>query len=399
MDSPVHMGAIFLGSTIFNVLYWGFAFLRMGTTGLTAQAYGAENDQECSKCFWQATIVALVSGAIIIALQYPILDIALSLLNPTTEVIEDTGIYFLIRVWAAPAALLLYVLNGWFFGMQNARYPLYITILVNVLNLALNLFFVFGLDMRSDGVAYGTLLAQYGGLAFALGLLAYSYQEIIRKVVLAELKKLSAYSRFFSVNSDIFIRSILLNLTFAFFTAKSADTNPTLLAANGILLQLVFLFSYAVDGFAFAAESLVGKFFGAGDPKSLRKVIKHLFAWGCGFGTLFCGVYLLFASPIIRLYTDNELVVQEALIYIPWVVLLIVPSVLAFIWDGVYIGATSSRAMRNNMLLACLGFFFPVFFLLEAHWQNHALWLALCIFMLVRGLGLSFLSKNYIYAT
>ncbi len=397
MDSPVHMGAIFVGSTIFNAIYWAFAFLRMGTTGMTAQAFGAKDSKEIARCFWQAAAVALCAGLVLILLSKAIEVLAIYLMDPAAEVIDPTLAYFRIRILAAPAALLLYVFNGWFFGMQNARYPLYLTLVVNLLNIGLNFFFVLGLGMKSEGVAYATLAAQYCGLLGGLALIFFNYQDEIKHFAFQELGKLKAYTRFFNVNSDIFVRSVMLNLTFVYFAAKSSQVDPVLLAANGILLQLIFLFSYAVDGFAYAAESLTGRFIGARDRLSLSSLIRYLFRWGAAFSILYILTFALFTNFILGLYTTDLAVVDRALQFFPWVLLLTVPSVVAFLWDGIYIGATASGAMRNNMLMATLLFFFPVFFLLKSSLGNHALWAALMAFMTVRALGLTVLAKRYIY--
>ncbi len=396
-ESPIYIGAVVVGGTIFNVLYWGFIFLRMGTTGMTAQAYGQKDDKASAQVLAQAATVALAGAVLLILSQVFIEWLSLYLMAPTEEVIDYTKEYFRIRIWAAPATLGLYVLNGWFLGMQNARYPMIITILVNLLNVVLNIALVNGMGMKSDGVAYGTLMAQYGGLTLALSLLVYSYRPILQEISTKLITEGAALVRFFNVNRDIFIRSICLNLVFAYFTAKSAQVDALILAANGILIQYLMIFSYAVDGFAYAAESIIGRYFGAKDMSKLKVSIQYLFYWSFAFASGFAILYGLGGEWLLSLFTSDQAVIDTAMKYVYWLVVLAIPAAAAYIWDGIYVGATASKAMRNTMLLASVIFFFPVYLLLESSIGNHALWLALVTFMLARAFSMWYLAKRYIY--
>ena len=303
LSEVYYIGAVAVGSMIFNFVYWGFGFLRMGTTGLTAQAYGNENQSEMFSILIRALLVALVCSLFIILLQFPIVKFSLFLVQASADVEQHAGIYFKIRIFAAPATLSLYAIQGWFLGMQNARFPLYIMLLVNVVNIIGSLFFVIGLGMNSDGVALGTVIAQYTGLLFSGFLLLKFYGYPRNQFDWAKILHLDELKRFFTLNFDIFIRTLLLIFAFSFFTAKSAEICDGILAANTILLQLWMLFSYGIDGFAFAAESLVGKFIGAKSESDTKTIIKMIFYWGIGLGIIFTIIFLAFGKPCL-LYTS-----------------------------------------------------------------------------------------------
>lgn len=397
LDSAYYLGAIALGSVMFNFIYWGFGFLRMGTTGLTAQAYGRQDVAACTHTFSRALLVAAGGGTLLILLQWPLAEVGFWLLEGDQEVTQLAREYFFIRIWAAPASLGLYAFHGWFLGMQNARYPMVLTLWVNLANILFNLWLVLGLGMRSDGLALGTVLAQYAGLVAAIGLFALRYQPYLLHRSWQAIWDATALREFFSVNSDIFVRTICLVFAFGFFTSKSASIDPLTLAANQILLQYFHLMAYGVDGFAYAAESLVGRFLGANDRARLKEAIRWLFRWGVGLGLVFAALYLLAGEPLLRLFTDQVPVIQTAQPYLGWMSLISVLGAIAFIWDGIYIGATATRPMRNTMLLATLGVFLPVFYLVFPSWQNHGLWLAMTVFMGVRSLFLGGLAARSIY--
>ncbi|MCB0750302.1 MAG: MATE family efflux transporter, partial [Ignavibacteriae bacterium] len=263
LDSPVYLGAIALGSIIFNFIYWGFGFLRMGTTGLTAQAIGANNNKEVSAILARSLFISIFIGLVLIVLQFPISQIGFYLINGSKDVEFFAKEYFYIRIFAAPATLSLYAFHGWFLGVQNAKYPLYVTLLVNVLNIILNLIFVFEFGMKADGVALGTVISQYIGVLFSLLLIKKSYKNSLNFQHFNSIFQRDKFEKFFKVNLDIFLRTLLLIFTISFFTAKSAEMNDIILAANFILMQLWMIIAYGVDGFAFADESLVGKYIGS----------------------------------------------------------------------------------------------------------------------------------------
>ena len=269
LDEVYYLGAIALGGMIFNFIFWGFGFLRMGTTGITAQAFGEENKTESVMTLVRALLVAGVFSFLILLLQGWIADLSFWLVEASSEVERYTKIYFDIRIFTAPATLGLYAINGWFLGMQNARYPMIVTVILNLLNIILDVFFVYSLNMNVDGVAWGTLIARYVGLVIAIGLLLVKYKSWLNAYMREKILELEPLKKFFSVNRDIFIRTLCLIFTFSFFTAKSAEFGNVILAANTILLQLWMIVSYGVDGFAFAAESLIGRLKGSGENDKL----------------------------------------------------------------------------------------------------------------------------------
>lgn len=396
LGSEIYIGAISLGSVIFNFIYWGFGFLRMSTSGFTAQAFGEKNKNEAITILIRALLLTLSISVIILLLQAPIAWGSFKIIGGSPEVETLANEYFRIRIWAAPAALSLFVFSGWFLGMQNARYPMIIAILVNVVNILLSVFFVFGLKMKSDGVALGTVISQYAGLITAIILLLRKYRGMLPLVTKAGVLDLKFLTNFFKVNSDIFIRSFCIILVFTFFTSKSASINDTVLAVNSILLQFLMFFSFFIDGFAFAGEALVGKFIGAKEINNLKKVVKLLLYWGLGLAIIFTVLYLSGTNLILKLLTSQENVIESAQKFLFWVVLIPVASVGSFIWDGIYIGATASRAMRNSLLVSTFLIFAPVYYFLNPVWNNHALWMGMLLFMFSRGVILSLLYKRTI---
>lgn len=385
LKSEVYIGAIALGGVIFNFIYWGFGFLRMSTSGFAAQAFGQSSQTETINVLARALAVAVFTGLIILALQYPIAWAGFNLIGGSDEVKTLAREYFLIRIWAAPAALSLFVFSGWFLGMQNARYPMIIAISANVANILLSVFFVFGLNMKSDGVALGTALSQYIGLILALLLFLKKYSHLVPFIQSGRIFNMKRLTEFFRVNADIFIRSFCIILVFTFFTSESASTNDTILAVNSLLIQLLLFFSFFIDGFAFAGEALVGKFVGARQKPELKKVIKLLFVWGIGLAAVFTFIYLFGINFILGLLTSQPDLIKSAQPFVIWVIFIPLASFGSFIWDGIYIGATASAAMRNTLLAATFLIFAPVYFLLNQAMQNHALWLAMVLFMFARG--------------
>ena len=396
LPSAVYIGAVAVGSMIFNFVYWGFGFLRMGTTGLTAQAYGKNDSNETGILLQRALFVAFISGAALIVLQYVIATVSFALISATPEVEAKARIYFFIRIYAAPATLGLYAIHGWFLGMQNARFPLIVTVTVNVLNLLFDVLFVLGLGMTSDGVALGTVLAQYLGLAVSLYLLWRSYRPYLRRYPLASILAIEPLKHFVKVNRDIFIRTLSLIFVFSFFTAQSAALGDGPLAANSILIQLWMFFSYGIDGFAFAAESLVGKYLGAGERRSLIKTVRQIFIYGLGLGFVFTLVYWVFKDTLPLLFTDQKDVLLLIRRLIIWTILAPPISAVCYIWDGIFIGATATRALRNAMLLCTFLIYLPLHYALVPVWQAQGMWLALLVFMAARGVSLSLLSKKYL---
>lgn len=385
LESELYIGAISLGGTIFNFIYWGFAFLRMGTSGMTAQEYGRKNTKETMAILLRALLVGIAGSVAIVIMQYPIAELSFALIEGSTEVEQLAREYFYIRIWAAPASLALFALTGWFIGMQDARTPMYITIAINILNIALNLWLVIGQGMKSNGVAWATLIAQYVGFIAALIVIYFRYRNNIAEVQVNLIFRMNEFKRFFAVNTDIFIRMICIIFVFTFFNFRSAAINDTILAVNTVLMSFFMLFSFFADGFAYAGEALVGKYTGENNTKMRNKTIRYLFLWGISIGVLITVVYAIAGSNIMRLITDNQDVIQAAKPFMIWVIIIPVVSFASFIWDGIYIGATATKLMRNTMLFAAFGMFLPSYLILSEYYQNQALWVAFIIFMIGRG--------------
>ena len=385
-----HIGAIAVGSMIFNVMYWLCAFLRMGTSGITAQAYGNEEQGNGDKMqpgsrsvLSHALGLAIGIGVAIVLLQVPLRWLSFLLMQPTPDVAGLCLNYYNICIWGAPAVLGLYALTGWFVGMQDTRTPMIVAILQNVLNIAASLFFVIVLNMGIEGVALGTLLAQWMGFVMALiGLRAYG---VYRPYWSHEPHRPSLWGRFFSVNGDIFLRTLCLVAVNFYFTSAGAAQGALMLAVNTLLMQLFMLFSYFMDGFAYAGEALAGRYYGAQNRQALKEVIANLFRWGWIMVVLFTLVYWLGGTAFLRLLTSDAEVVQAAATYLPWVLLIPIAGMAAFIWDGVFIGVTFTRGMLVSCFLASVAFFL-LWFLLHAYWGNHALWAALIVYLAGRGI-------------
>lgn len=398
LESEVYIGAIAMGGLIFNFIYALFSFLRMGTSGFTAQAYGEDNRQEQMMMMARAMLFAIGGGLVMILLQTPISLLSFYLLDGSNQVEALAEEYYRIRIFAAPASLGILALSGWFTGMQNARSPMIIALVINIINIAANIGFVYGLGMKSDGVAWGTLIAQYSGLILGIWIWFRKYRGLAsfyRKEGLLDWNRLKL---FFKVNSDIIIRTLCLIFTFAYFTSESAKMGDTILAVNTVLLQYLFVFSYLTDGFAYAAEALVGRYTGAKDKASLKEAVKKLFIWGAGISLPFTMIYLFSGSFLLRLITNQAPVIEAASLYLLWIGLVPVVSFAAFIWDGVFIGATASAPMRNTLLISTLLIFLPGWFLLQGTLGNHGLWIAMLLFMFSRGFLLSLYAPKHIFS-
>jgi len=385
LSSELFIGAIALGTMIFNFIYWSFSFLRMGTSGFTAQAFGAKNRQEIVNILLRSLSVAIIAGLVIVALQNLILFLAFSFIDTSEQVKIYASEYFHIYIWAAPVVLGMYAMTGWFIGMQDSKTPMFISILVNIINITLSLIFVFVLKMEMKGVALGSLIAQLSGFALCLLVWNIKYKRLKPFLHLRFIKSLSDLIPFFKVNSDIFLRTICLIIVTTFFTSASAKMGDTLLAVNSMIMQLFILFSYMMDGFAYAAEALTGRFVGERNPTMLRLLIKRLFVWGTGLTLFFVLLYFLFSDNIIGFLTDKEIVVKTAKEYLGWVLLIPVAGFAAFLWDGIFVGMTASKQMRNSMFVAMVSFFI-IYFLFKSSMGNNALWFAFITYLAMRGI-------------
>jgi len=385
-DSAATIGALAIGVSIFNFIYWNCSFVRMGTSGLTAQAYGAGDLRECTNMLARAVVVAALMGLAMVTLQYPIGEGALWLLHGG----EMTRDYFYVRIWAVPAGILLFGLNGWYTGMQNALIPMCTAITVNVVHTLCSLWFVFGMDKGIVGIAYASVAAQWTGVTLSLALLALFYRRKLTAIDWSEVLDLRPLRTFFLINRDIILRTLCIVAVYTFFTGASARMeNPALLAVNTLLLQLFTLFSYMNDGFAYAAEALTGRFIGARDGRSLRRCLGRCLVWGTLISLLFVGIYIVWWRDLVGIFVDDAApnaseIVELAGRYIGWIILIPVASAMPFIMDGIMVGATETRVMRNSMFWATAAYF-AIYLAGYPLIGNNALWLAFTLFMFLRG--------------
>ncbi len=384
LGATAYIGAIAVGGLLFNILYWNFGFLRMGTSGLTSQAYGRKDKDAEIRVLVQAVSVGLFSALAMLILQYPIERLAFRLLDTSAEVEQYAVTYFRICIWGAPAVLAQYGFTGWFIGMQNSRYPMYIAIVMNVINIVCSSCFVFLFGMKVEGVAFGTVVAQYSGVMMALGLWYYNYKELRGRITFKGSLQLIAMRRFFAVNRDIFLRTLCLIGVTTFFTSTGARQGDVILAVNTLLMQLFTLFSYIMDGFAYAGEALSGRYVGACNLVQLKRAVKALFGWGVGLSLVFTLLYGIGGENFLRLLTNDTVVIETAGHYFYWVLAIPLAGFAAFLWDGILIGATATRFMLWAMLVAS-GSFFVIYYCFSGATNNHMLWLAFLVYLALRG--------------
>lgn len=393
LDSEEYIGAIALATIIFNFIYWNFSFLRMGTSGFAAQSYGAGDQKEIVNILLRSLAVAFIFGILIILLQRVILDISFFFVGGSPIIRQYAGDYFYIYIWAAPAILGTYALNGWYVGMQNAKVPMYVAIGVNIVNIALCFLFVYKFGMKIEGVALASVCAQYTGLFSSFIICNRQYKSLKKYINLNILKDITAFKPFFKVNSNIFLRTLALVAVTTFFMSASAKEGDDILAVNALLMQLFIFFSYMMDGFAYAAEALTGKFIGARNRKILKTLVKRLFLWGLVVASLFTLIYGLFTNGILSILTDKENIIALSRDYQLWTLFIPIASFSAFLWDGIFVGATASRQMRNSMLVAC-GAFFVLYFTFHNYYANNILWFAFIVYLALRGIVQSFMAPS-----
>lgn len=397
LGSEVHINAIAIGGVIFSFIYMSFGFLRMGTTGFTAQAFGQKNEKESVLIFSRSLLLAFSIAIMLLLFQELIISFGLQLLQSSTEVSFYAQQYYGIRIFAAPATLGLYAITGWFIGRQDTKTPLFLALLINFSNLGFSLLFIKVFGMKSDGVAWGTLLAQYLGFAGGLLIILARHRALFYLWRLKEMLYKSALKAYFHVNQDIFIRTLLLISNLSFFTAASARISDNILAINTLLFQFFLFFSYFIDGFANAAEALVGKYIGIGKKKEIKTVVNQLLRWGFFISIPFSLLFFLFGESLMYVLTDIPHLIAQAKPYFIWVSLIPILSFAAFIYDGIYVGATQAKAMRNSMFIASVLVYLPLYYLLRIPFENHGLWIAFIAFLAARGLLLFIWTKKYIY--
>lgn len=391
-----YISAIAVGSMIFNVMYWLLGFLRMGTSGMTSQAFGREDTMECIRILVRSLTIGLAFGLLFILTQSGLEWGLLRLMNTPEASWEYVTTYFQIVIWGAPAMLGLYSLTGWFIGMQDTRTPMVVAILQNLVNILASLSLVFVLGWGIAGVAAGTLLAQWIGFLVALlgawkrlhkvnclrigqGLGTDSWSRLVRV-----LSVKAAWINFFLVNKDIFLRTLCLIVVNFYFTSAGGKQGAMMLAVNTLLMTLFTIFSYVMDGFAYAGEALSGKYYGAGDKQGLHVTVRNLFQFGFLMAVVFTGLYMIGGTGFLHLLTDDAAVVEAARPYLPWACFIPVVGVTAFILDGVFIGLTDTKGMLFSTVMAMV-LFFIVYFVFRDWLANYALWLAFLSFLLMRG--------------
>ncbi len=391
--STTHLAALGVGAMIFTFLYGNFNFLRMGTTGLGAQAYGKDNNKELTYILLRAMMIAIVLGIILIIFQKSIIEAAVYLMNVESSYLSKVYDYFYIRIYAAPAILLIYVLMGWYFGLQNAYYPLLITIVINISNIIFSIYFVKVLHMGVLGAAYGTVIAQYIGLLLALVLLFF-YRDKFVSVNLKKLLQKKPLFSFLNININIFIRTVALTFVLAFFYAQAAKAGKETLSVMVLLLQFMIWMAFSIDGFANASESLVGKYYGQKQWNLFYKSIRYCFYWSGGFALLFALFYYVYGEFILSIYTNDHILIKNTLKYMNWVAFMPVISFPAFMWDGIFIGMMASVAMRNAVVLSTI-LFLIVFYLTKQIDYSWSLWFSFLLFFLFRGILQSWMFYKY----
>jgi len=389
--------AIGFGVMIFNFVYWGFGFLRMGMTGLTAQEVGRKDIAESYRLLFRGLIIAFVGALLLYIFKDYLLQFSLYLIATDAQVNIQVATYFNIRILAAPATIGLYAFIGWFMGKQNATIPMIITIAVNVLNAFLSYYLVVNKNMETEGVAWGTVAAQYIGLFMSVIFFFAYYRTALTKQAWENVLKTTALKKFIGVNSDIIIRTLCLIFALSFFKVMSAREGSLVGAANILLLEFTAIAAYGIDGFAFAVEAISGKYFGAKDKANFNKAVLYCFYWGLAFGGLYSVTFYFFGINILKVLTSQQEVIVTAADYLIWLVLFPILSVTPFIWDGVFIGVTASKAMRNTMLFATFLVFLPAYYCFQYYWGNHGIWLAFILFTVARGLSQSVLAKRVVY--
>lgn len=391
MGSAIFIAAIAVGGTMFNTMFWLFGFLRMGSSGLTAQAYGAGDRRGAQTVLARSLLLALLIGIAMIAAREPVCSLLFDLLDVDGTTASVARSYFMIVVWSAPAVLGLYSLTGWFVGMQDSRTPMWVSLFVDVFNIAASLMFVFLIRMRIEGVATGTLVAQWAGFLLALFLAVRKYGW--HKVGFRNL--IDGLPRFFRINSDIFLRTVCLVAVTLWFTRTGAMQGPVMLAVNALLMQLFTLYSFFMDGLAFASEALCGRYLGAGDRPMLLLSVRSLMGVGIILALVFTAVYVGCGEWVMEMLSSDRPVVELARHYSVWAMIVPLVGFGAFLWDGVFIGLTRTRMMLISMAAAMITFF-ALYYLLFPMLGNHGLWIAFLGYLLMRGVVLTIAGREYL---
>ena len=387
MGDTRYMAAIAVGSMVFNVIYWLFSFLRFGTGGMTAQAYGRSDTTECQHVLLRALIVCLLL-ALLLTLMWVV--------SPGAALEPTIRTYYDICIWGTFPSLALYALTGWFVGMQNTTLPMTVSILQNIINILLSLLFVYALGMKIEGVALGTLLAQWAGMLLAVIMLLWRYGDVWKRVRLRSTVRLGELRRFLSVNSNLFLRTLFLVAVNLYFIVVGARGGEEILSVNSVIMQMFILYTYVIDGFAYAAEALCGKYYGAGDRQGFRLAHRGIWQWSLLLTAAFTVAYAFGGNVLLHILTDDQRVYLAAQQYLPWAVLIPICGVAAFVIDGIFVGITETRGMLWGTFIGALGFFLVCNLDYLNHnlnlnhncelSTNHLLWLAFNLYLLLRGI-------------
>lgn len=388
LSSAHYLGAVAIGSMIFTFVFWGFGFLRMATTGLNAQAYGREDKIAMQAVLFQAIWLAILIAIALLAIQTPIRNLALWLVSSSVDVEKFAAIYFDIRIWSAPATLINYAIIGWLIGREASKAALLMVLVINVANIVLDLILVNLAGMTVDGVAWASVIAEYLGLLTGIILLSRYGVDLRAWQLARRWQNLRAGFRGLEVHGNFMIRTFVLILCFGFFTTQSARQGDIVLAANSVLLNFITFMAFVLDGFANATEVLTGKALGRKNQAELKRTLWLTGIWSLLMALIFMVIYALFGHQIIRLLTSIEDVVVLADQYLLWVVIAPILGVWSYLFDGLFVGATRSREMRNTMLFSALFVYLPAWYFLQA-FGNHGLWAAILLFLLARGISQS----------
>lgn len=398
-SAAIFIGGISIGSLLFDMLYWNFSFLRIGTGGMTAQAYGRDDMSAAAATLIRSVFVSMLIAISCILIQWAFVDFVFLFVKCSPDVRALAETYFHIRIWAAPATLTLMALKGWFIGMQNSVIPMATDLIVNGMNIAGSIILAMGLPawgfsgIGFPGISVGTVAAQYSGLLFAVSMLMLRYhKKVFAGFSLKDARESFTgheMKRFFNLNADLFIRSLAIMGIYAGITVISARYGDMMLAVSSILVQLMMIFSYFTDGFAYAGEALTGKFIGRRDKPAVRQTVRSVFAWSMGVAAVFMVLYAFFARPMLYVLTSDTEVVTASMEFIPWLIPMPIIGCAAFTWDGIYVGATASKPIRNSTLWAVLGFFivwFAGYFILRPspHIAVHILMAGFLVHLLIR---------------
>ncbi|PKG40747.1 MATE family efflux transporter [Psychromonas sp. Urea-02u-13] len=397
LPESYYLAGVAVGSMVVTLLFWMLVFLRMSTTGLVAQAVGANDQKQVLRLLMQSIFIALILAMLLLLLQNPLSSLAFHFVEGSEEVLFYAREYFDIRIWSAPAALINMVLLGWLLGMQNAKIPMFLLIITNSVNILLDILFVVGFEWGVAGVAWASLCADYISLACGL-LIVYRmvlpfYQKGDFLTLLKEILHLKVLAPFILLNRNIFIRTLCLQVTYAFMTMQGVKLGDDVVSANAVLMHFLLIISFSMDGLAYAVEALVGKNVGQRCLEKLKESIHLTLFWATIFSLIQLLLFYFYGAWVITQITSLEAVQSEAMKYLPWLILIPLTSMLGFVFDGIFIGMTRAKEMRNSMIFSLLVVYFPVWFIF-AHEGNHALWIAMNAFMLSRGLSLLWIYKK-----